>query len=141
MSVNVSHDACLAVVLSTGHASGQDYSDGDRRLLTTLAETARTVGEMPTTLDDAPNHDLRTALRGLRHLQHDCIANGMRSEVVAIMTQWPIPQSTLGWEQRRHVAVAHPGLGVSRHMAFAERSPTWRSAFSRGRGALMSHSR
>ena len=137
MSANVSHDACLAVVLSTRHRNGEDYSEEERQQLSALAAAARSIGDLPTIVDGVPNQHLRGALQDLRHLQRSCIAGGMRSEVVAIMTQWPIPEATLGWEQRRHVAVG-PSADDPSPRTFVEQPTVWRSAFSRARHALQS---
>lgn len=140
MSVNASHDAYLAVVLSTRHRVGEDYSKKDRQMLSGLAQAARSVGDLPPLVDGVSNHELRSALGDLRHRQQACIASGMRAEVAAIMTQWPIPEATLGWEQRRHVATARPSTAAPDHTAFVEQSTAWRGALSRARAALLSAS-
>ena len=137
MSTNVSHDEGLSVVLGTSHRNDDDYSDKDRQLLSALVGAAKSVGDLSTT----SNQDLRGALQDLRHLQRTCIASGLRSEVVAIMTQWPIPEATLGWEQRRHVARVRPSTAAPNRMASVEQSTAWRCAFARARHALLTPSR
>lgn len=142
MSVDVSHDACLAVVLSTAHRRIDAYPEKDRRQLEALAAAARSLqGLSVVDSDGMPNTEIRGAVAHLRQLQQSCITGAMGKEVAAIMTQWPAPEGILAWEQRRQAANVRSMVGARVGSTPVGQSPAWRSAFARARHALASPSR
>ena len=142
MPVDVSHDACLAVVLSTAHRTIDAYRDADRRRLEALAAAARSLqGLSVVDARGMANTEMRGALMDLRQLQQSCITGAMGKEVVAIMTQWPIPEGILAWEERRHAANVRSMLAAKINSTPVGPSTAWCSAFTRARHALASPSR